>query len=99
MRKTIQKEAMYPMKKPKCFLAHRIALLLLSLGVVLAALGVYFRSQDPGSLGTVVACLLILPVLAGVLIARTQIVCPHCGGQLFRGRYMRFRLPGHCPHC
>ena len=87
------------MKKPKCFLAHRFALLLLDLGVVLAVLAVYFNARDPMSVQTVVACLLILPVLVGVLIARTQIVCPHCGGQLFRGRYVHFRLPGRCPHC
>lgn len=87
------------MKKPKCFLAHRIALGLIDVGVALAALGAYFRVQDPGSLQTGICCLLILPVLVGVLIARTQIVCPHCGKQLFRGRYVRFRLPGSCPHC
>ena len=87
------------MKKPKCFLAHRIALGLLALGAVLAALAACFRIQDPGSLQTWICALLILSVLVGVLIARTQIVCPHCGKQLFRGRYVRFLLPESCPHC
>lgn len=87
------------MKKPKCFLAHRIALGLIALGVALAALGAYFRAQDPGSLQTGICVLLILPVLAGVLAARTQIRCPHCGKQLFRGRYVLFFLPESCPHC
>ena len=87
------------MKKPKCFLAHRIALLLLAVGAALAVLAAYFQSRDPGSMKAGLCALLILPALAGVLIARMNIVCPHCGGQLFRGRYVRFLLPGRCPHC
>ncbi len=87
------------MKKPKCFLAHRIALALIAVGLALVLLGTVFRSQDPGSLRTGVCFLLILPVLLGVLLARMNIVCPHCGKQLFRGRYVRILLPERCPHC
>lgn len=85
------------MKRPKFVLAHRIALLLLNAGVILALLCTYFRIRDPGALWTRAAVLLILPVLDGALIARRSIVCPHCGGQLFRGRGLF--LPERCPAC
>lgn len=87
------------MKKPKCFLAHRVTLLLLAAGIILAQLIIYFRRQDPGTFRTGVASLLIFPVLAGGLIARRNIVCPHCGVQLFQGRFVRFHLPKCCPGC
>ncbi|MCI9331401.1 MAG: hypothetical protein HFG05_04410 [Oscillibacter sp.] len=87
------------MKKPKCFLAHKVTLLLLAVGIILAQLIIYFRRQDPGAFQTGVASLLILPVLAGGLIARKGIVCPHCGAQLFQGRFVRFHLPERCPEC
>lgn len=87
------------MKKPKCFLAHKIALLLIGTGAILALLCMYFRSREPGGLWTAAAALLILPALAGVLIARRSIVCPHCGAQLFRGRFVRLFLPERCPGC
>ncbi|MEY8386718.1 hypothetical protein AALC17_05360 [Oscillospiraceae bacterium 38-13] len=87
------------MKRPKFVLAHRIARLLLNAGVILALLCTYFRIRDPGALWTRAAALLILPALDGALIARRSIVCPHCGKQLFQGRYVRFLLPENCPHC
>ena len=71
------------MKRPKFSLAHKIALLLINAGVILALLCMYFRSRDPGSLWTGAVALLILPVLAGVAIARRSIVCPHCGKHNF----------------
>ena len=82
------------MKRPKFVLAHRIALLL-NAGVILALLCTYFRIRDPGALWTRAAALLILPALEGALIARRSIICPHCGGQLFRGRGLFPR----CPAC
>lgn len=39
------------MKRPKFVLAHRIALLLLNAGVILALLCTYFRIRDPGRCG------------------------------------------------
>ena len=87
------------MKRLKFSLAHKITLLLINAGVILALLCMYFRSRDPGSLWTGAAALLILPVLAGVAIARRSIVCPHCGAQLFRGRFVGLFLPERCPAC
>lgn len=84
------------MKRLKFSLAHKITLLLTNAGVILALLCMYFRSRDPGSLWTGAVALLILPVLAGV--ARS-IVCPHCGAQLFRGRFAGLFLPERCAVC
>ena len=53
------------MKRLKFSLAHKITLLLINAGVILALLCMYFRSRDPGSLWTGAVALLILPVLAG----------------------------------
>jgi len=86
-------------RRPNCFRGCRTALLLIVAGVVLLLPGWYFRSRDPGSMMTGVTYFLILPVLVGVLIARMHVACPHCGGQLFRGRFARFLLPARCPLC
>ncbi len=39
------------MKRPKFSLAHKIALLLINAGVILALLCMYFRSRDRGRYG------------------------------------------------